>query len=216
MSQYVSIPGPFAASSFVLQLAASKAAVFGETKALSAVKMAPARRSQNSATVCMAGAPAYVPDMNRRNIMNLALAGAVALPGTAVLGGWLFTLVPPSSGGGGGGVVARDAVGSEITATKWLATHPAGDRTLAEGLKVSYRLQLSSGHRVWGLLPGAFFCPIRCSQVICATLTARVSRFCIKHVLMCVALASRLWLPLTGFSAETCQRGDESVQGITS
>lgn len=126
-----------------MQLAASKASVFGEAKALSVVKMAPARRAQNSATVCMAGAPAYVPDMNRRNLMNLILAGSVALPGTAVLGGWLFTLVPPSSGGGGGGVAARDAVGNEISASKWLATHPAGDRTLAEGLKVSRCAQLS-------------------------------------------------------------------------
>ena len=42
-----------------------------------------------------------------------------------------------SSGGGSGGVVARDAVGQDITAEKWLATHPAGDRTLAEGLKVT-------------------------------------------------------------------------------
>lgn len=41
-----------------------------------------------------------------------------------------------SAGGSGGGVVARDALGRDILADAWLATHPAGDRTLAEGLKV--------------------------------------------------------------------------------
>lgn len=117
------------------QISASKASVFGDRKALSVVKMVPVKSAKSAQTVCMAGAPSYYADMNRRNILNLMLAGAAALPSTAVIGGWLWILVPPGSGGAGGGQVARDAVGNEITASGWLKAHPAGDRTLAEGLK---------------------------------------------------------------------------------
>ncbi|CAI5459411.1 unnamed protein product [Closterium sp. Yama58-4] len=118
----------------VPQLAAAKASVFGDAKSLKTVRTVAVTRKA-SPTVAMAGAPSFVPDMTRRNIMNLILAGAVAVPGTAVLGGWLYVLVPPSSGGSGGGIVARDAFGQEITAERWLKTHGPGDRTLAEGLK---------------------------------------------------------------------------------
>lgn len=41
-----------------------------------------------------------------------------------------------SAGGGGGGSVAKDALGNDIKASEYLKTHPAGDRNLAQGLKV--------------------------------------------------------------------------------
>lgn len=34
-------------------------------------------------------------------------------------------------------MVARDALGNDVTSSGWLKTHQPGDRTLAEGLKVS-------------------------------------------------------------------------------
>jgi cytochrome b6-f complex iron-sulfur subunit len=43
--------------------------------------------------------------------------------------------IPPSSGGAGGGTVAKDALGNDVLATEFLASHNAGDRTLAQGLK---------------------------------------------------------------------------------
>jgi cytochrome b6-f complex iron-sulfur subunit len=52
---------------------------------------------------------------------------------------WTFTFfvcVCASSGGGGAGVVAKDALGNDITVDGWLKAHPSGDRTLAQGLKV--------------------------------------------------------------------------------
>lgn len=78
---------------------------------------------------------ADVPDMGRRQFMNLLTFGAVT--GTAL--GALYPVVkyflPPSSGAGGGGVLAKDAVGNDIVASEFLESHSVGDRVLAQGLK---------------------------------------------------------------------------------
>lgn len=76
-----------------------------------------------------------VPDMGRRQFMNLLTWGTVT--GT-VLGG-LYPVfryfIPPSAGGSGSGVNAKDALGNDIVVSDFLAKHGAGDRTLAQGLK---------------------------------------------------------------------------------
>ena len=76
-----------------------------------------------------------VPDMGRRQFMNLLTFGTIT--GTAL--GALYPIVkyfiPPSSGGAGGGVNAKDALGNDIVASEYLTTHAAGDRSLAQGLK---------------------------------------------------------------------------------
>jgi cytochrome b6-f complex iron-sulfur subunit len=76
-----------------------------------------------------------IPDMGRRQFMNLLTFGTIT--GTAL--GALYPIVkyfiPPSSGGAGGGLTAKDALGNDIVVTEYLAQHPAGDRTLAQGLK---------------------------------------------------------------------------------
>ena len=78
---------------------------------------------------------ADVPDMGRRQFMNLLTFGAVT--GTAL--GALYPVVkyfiPPSVGAVGGGVTAKDALGSDIVVSNFLASHAAGDRVLAQGLK---------------------------------------------------------------------------------
>jgi len=78
---------------------------------------------------------ANVPDMGRRQFMNLLTFGAVT--GTAL--GALYPVVkyfiPPSSGGTGGGVTAKDALGNDIVVSQFLGAHAPGDRTLAQGLK---------------------------------------------------------------------------------
>ena len=80
-------------------------------------------------------APSRVPDMEKRNLMNLLLLGAISLPSVGMIGPFLYFLVPPGSGSGGAGVNAKDALGNDITMSGWLKTHQAGDRTLAQGLK---------------------------------------------------------------------------------
>ncbi|KJH72386.1 cytochrome b6-f complex iron-sulfur subunit [Aliterella atlantica] len=76
-----------------------------------------------------------VPDMGRRQFMNLLAFGTVT--GTAL--GALYPVVkyfiPPSSGGGGGGVTAKDALGNDISVSKFLEGKNPGDRALAQGLK---------------------------------------------------------------------------------
>eukprot|EP00850_Spirogloea_muscicola_P000957 SM000003S11202 [mRNA] locus=s3:1572486:1573768:+ [translate_table: standard] len=76
-----------------------------------------------------------VPDMNKRNTLNLLLLGAVGLPTVCLAGPYAYFFVPPGSGGGSGGITAKDALGNDITASGWIKSHPAGDRTLAQGLK---------------------------------------------------------------------------------
>jgi cytochrome b6-f complex iron-sulfur subunit len=78
---------------------------------------------------------ADVPDMGRRQFMNLLTFGTIT--GTAL--GALYPVVkffiPPSSGSASGGVTAKDALGNDVSVTEFLATHKKGDRSLAQGLK---------------------------------------------------------------------------------
>ncbi len=76
-----------------------------------------------------------VPDMGRRQFMNLLTFGTI----TGVALGALYPVVkyfiPPSSGGTGGGTTAKDALGNDIIVSEYLQEHQAGDRSLAQGLK---------------------------------------------------------------------------------
>ncbi len=76
-----------------------------------------------------------VPDMGRRQFMNLLTFGSI----TGVALGALYPVVkyfiPASSGGAGGGVTAKDALGNDIIVSEYLTEHQAGDRSLAQGLK---------------------------------------------------------------------------------
>lgn len=76
-----------------------------------------------------------VPGMGRRQFMNLLMFGSL----TGVALGALYPVVgyfiPPKPGGSGGGTTAKDALGNDVTASGWLASHPEGDRSLVQGLK---------------------------------------------------------------------------------
>ena len=76
-----------------------------------------------------------VPDMGRRQFMNLLTFGTIT--GTAL--GALYPVVkyfiPPSSGAAGGGVVAKDALGNDVVVSQFLSSHAVGDRVLTQGLK---------------------------------------------------------------------------------
>jgi len=87
------------------------------------------------AMLAAVGADEFVPDMQRRTIMNLILLGGAAVPVGWLAGGFIYFFIPPSGGGGGGGLVAKDALGDDVTKAGWLKTHQPGDRQLVQGLK---------------------------------------------------------------------------------
>ena len=73
----------------------------------------------------------FIPDMERRNIMNLVLlfgGVAPAVGGLAVP--YVLFFVPRTSGGGGAGLVAKTKAGDDITLKSWMTDHRDGDRQL--------------------------------------------------------------------------------------
>ena len=67
---------------------------------LSLKSLTPARRAPASRvaprTVASAAAGREVPDMGKRQLMNLLLVGAIGLPGLPLAGGFAYFFVPPS------------------------------------------------------------------------------------------------------------------------
>jgi cytochrome b6-f complex iron-sulfur subunit len=125
---------------------------------------------------------ADVPDMGRRQFMNLLTFGTI----TGVAAGALYPVVsyfiPKSSGGAGGGITAKDKLGNDIVASEFTASHQPGDRTLAQGLKgdptyiiitedksiASYGLNAVCTHLgcvvPWNASEDKFMCPCHGSQ----------------------------------------------------
>lgn len=77
----------------------------------------------------------FVPDMQRRSIMNLVLLGGLTPPVAWLGGGFIYFFVPPSSGGSGAGLIAKDAQGDDVETISWARQHPYPDRALVQGLK---------------------------------------------------------------------------------
>ena len=83
----------------------------------------------------MAASEELYIDEERRFLMNLILVGSGALTVGAIGVPYIAFFVPPGSGGGSGGTPAKDALGNDIFAQAYLSSKPAGDRSLAQGLK---------------------------------------------------------------------------------
>ncbi len=79
---------------------------------------------------------ADVPDMGRRQFMNLLMTGGLSATALAALYPFVSFFIPAGSGGAtGGGVIAKDALGNDIQVDEYLKTHPPGDRSLVQGPK---------------------------------------------------------------------------------
>jgi len=87
------------------------------------------------APIVMGAADAFVPDLQRRTVMNLVLLGGAAVPVGWLAGGFIYFLIPPSGGGGGGGLKAKDALGDDVKGGDWAKKHPFPERALVQGLK---------------------------------------------------------------------------------
>ena len=64
--------------------------------------------------------------------MNAILVGAVGVSTLGLAVPYLSFFVPAGGGGGGGGVVAKDALGDDVTVKGWVASHAAGEDRLSE------------------------------------------------------------------------------------
>jgi cytochrome b6-f complex iron-sulfur subunit len=95
----------------------------------------PSLRSASSREIATGALAGEVPDMEKRNTMNLLLVGAASLP----IGGlgipYIAFFVPNLGSGGGGGTIAKDALGTAVTTEQWTKDHPFPTRALAQGLK---------------------------------------------------------------------------------
>ncbi|CAN6453312.1 unnamed protein product [Victoria cruziana] len=121
------------------QISSTKYGVFRplESRALRTKSRGSGAKDGRGRVVCQATSiPAdRVPDMSKRQLMNLLLLGAISLPTAGMLVPYATFFAPPGSGGGGGGTFAKDALGNDILVDEWLKTHGPGDRTLTQGLK---------------------------------------------------------------------------------
>jgi len=97
----------------------------------------PAGQTQvaRAAPAMSAAADDFVPDLQRRTIMNLVLLGGAGVPVLWMAGGFVYFFVPPSGGGGAGGLTAKDANGDDVFAANWAKLHPFPERSLVQGLK---------------------------------------------------------------------------------
>ena len=123
-----------------------------------------------------------VPDLGRRQFMNLLTFGTIT--GTVLGAAYPIVkyFIPPSSGGGGGGVTAKDALGENVKASAFLEENAPGAKVLVQGLKgdptylvvteegdlESYGISSICTHLgcvvPWNANAGKFMCPCHGSQ----------------------------------------------------
>jgi len=77
----------------------------------------------------------FVPDMQRRMLMNLVTVAASAVPVLVLLGGYLWYFIPQTGGGGSGAALAGDINGNPIKISDWVKAHKPNDRELVQGLR---------------------------------------------------------------------------------
>lgn len=65
------------------------------------------------------GEGSFVPDMPRRSTMNAILVGAVGVSTLGLAVPYLSFFVPRTGGAAGGGLIARDALGNDVTVAGW-------------------------------------------------------------------------------------------------
>jgi len=91
-----------------------------------------------SAVTLHAGAGQYtgfVPDLQRRTLMNLVCVGVTVVPAGVMLGGVIWYIIPPAGGGGGGATLAGDINGNPVSLAGWMSSHKENERELVQGLK---------------------------------------------------------------------------------
>lgn len=108
--------------------------------ALSLGRFAPARPEAEASAAARrlvatrAGQSPFVPDVEKRNLMNLLLVASLSTTLSGIGGPFLYFFYPPVSGGGSSGTIAADANGDVVAFDGWLQQHKPGSRGLVQGL----------------------------------------------------------------------------------
>lgn len=154
----------------------------GSAAAFAPSSVSSGHRSSAVTSMNMAASEELYIDEERRFLMNLILLGSGALTVGAIGIPYILFFLPPGAGGGGGGVSAKNALGDDLYAQAYLTEKPAGDRSLAQGLKgdatylivkddktlESYGLNAVCTHLgcvvPWSAANNKFMCPCHGSQ----------------------------------------------------
>jgi len=125
----------------------------------------------------------FVPDMQRRMLMNFVVIAVTAVPTLVMIGGYIFYFYPQVSAGGSGPITAGDINGNPIKESDWLKTHRPEDRELVQGIKgdATYIITDTGGDKIkdfginavcthlgcvvpWVKAANKFICPCHGSQ----------------------------------------------------
>jgi len=95
----------------------------------------------------------FVPDMQRRMLMNIITVAVTAIPVAVLLGGYVFYFIPQVGGGGGGAQLCGDITGAPVSLDKWVKSHKPNDRELVQGLKgdATYLISTETGIKDFAL-----------------------------------------------------------------
>lgn len=77
----------------------------------------------------------FVPDMQRRQLMNFVAIAATAIPAGVLIGGYAWYFFPQLGGGAGGALLCGDINGNPVPLATWMKNHKEGERELVQGLK---------------------------------------------------------------------------------
>ncbi len=124
----------------------------------------------------------FVPDFERRVIMNNILLASSAVPVLWMLGGFIYFLIPPNKNSGNKGLIAKDANGDDVLASKWIQLNSYPERKLVQGLKGDAHYLITNSNNElekyainavcthlgcvvpWNRAAGKFMCPCHGSQ----------------------------------------------------
>ena len=93
------------------------------------------QRQETSVARALTGPASFVPDLQRRQLMNVVLVSTAAIPLFVALGAYLWYFVPPVATGVGGAQLCGDLDGTPIKYASWVKSHKSNDRELVQGLK---------------------------------------------------------------------------------
>jgi len=94
----------------------------------------PGLRQAGSRDLTARAGSSYVPDMEKRNTMNLILVAGAAAPVGQLGLGYISMFIPKIEAAGAAGIQALDALGNPVVTQDWIKEHPYPTRSLVQGL----------------------------------------------------------------------------------